>query len=128
MKPPNANSVIGITSSLSNLIVENFLSLNRVTGSENCRIAGICGQYHDDIFIPELVGKDFQDLVDQNDLFLIISINQAKDLYVISGWSDKDFNKTATQPITYIETRNGIIIPISSINPRMELFIDRIIN
>lgn len=129
MTPPSDDSVIGTSSSISNLIVENFLSLNRVTGNDNCRIAGICGQHNEENgFIPELVGKDFRDLIDENDLFIIISINQVEDVYVITGWSDIDLNKSATQPMTYLESRHGIVIPISSINLRMELFIDRIVN
>jgi hypothetical protein len=129
MTPPSADSVIGTTSSLSSLIVENFLSLNRLTGNENCRIAGICGHLNEtNDFIPDMDLNSLFKLAESNDLFLMIQINPVEDSCTIVGWSDNDFNKSATKPLAIFGNEDGSIIPISSINPRMELFIDRIIN
>lgn len=129
MTPPSAESVIGIKNRVSDLIVKNFLSLNQITGNENCRIAGILGIYNTEKdFVPDLNDEEFISIVDKNDLFLVITLDSESGTYEISGWSDNDFNKSATEPMTYFIIPGTKSIPITSINPSMELFIDRVKN
>ena len=80
---------------LSNLIVENFLYLNRIH-NDTYKIVGICGylSYKGkiDTFIPEVSPAKFIDLVSNNDIILIILLDADCDTYNIIGWSETKTN------------------------------------